>query len=285
MGQKRVQWWNGEGQDSALYLREREIMPPITAAAFGFESFNTYGGLLPTQVDEIRAVLDETPNPSRIGHPRVLDMLNVRYVASSVPLEDEALRLLDMGDVYVYENTRVLPRATLVHDWTRVADEAEALVAVRQPGFDPARRAVISAEAHVPDSSATSGLAQPSSQVVMLENRPGALRYSVQTDTPALLVVSNWHYPGWKAEVNGHATALVQANYLLQALYLEPGESTVELVYEPASLRLGAGITLAGLLALGLVAGSVVLWQTAQARPVKAPPGYRRQRGPGTSEA
>jgi uncharacterized membrane protein YfhO len=108
----------------------------------------------------------------------------------------------------------------------------------------------------------------------LLEDRPGALSYQVTTDTPSLLVVSNWQYPGWQARVGGQPAKIVRVNYLMQGIYLAAGETTVALAYQPASLRQGATITLATLLVLGLAAGSVVLRPLALPRRVKKAAGY-----------
>jgi hypothetical protein len=273
VGQVGVHWWDGDA-DQALYFREREMLPPVMGLAFGVESFNAYGGLRPQQWQALRDLFDDTADPARIGHRQLLDMLNIRYVASSLPLNDEGLRLVEAGEVYLYENLSALPRAYLVRNWTVVQDEAAALEALREPTFDPASQAVILDDEPVPDPTPWTGVAEHADSVELFEDRPGALSYQVTTDTPSLLVVSNWQYPGWQARVGGQPAKIVRVNYLMQGIYLAAGENTVALAYQPASLRQGATITLATLLVLGLAAGSVVLRPLALPRRVKKAAGY-----------
>jgi len=65
---------------------------------------------------------------------------------------------------------------------------------------------------------------------------------SMQTESPAssLVVISQSHYPAWKAYVDGHPTTLWRANFAFQALEVPAGVHKVRLVYEDAMLRAGA---------------------------------------------
>ena len=69
----------------------------------------------------------------------------------------------------------------------------------------------------------------------------------ISTDTPALLLLSETHYPGWQATVDGQLASLLRADYVLRAVPVPAGEHTVELTFRPFSFTLGAivsGITL-----------------------------------------
>ncbi len=70
---------------------------------------------------------------------------------------------------------------------------------------------------------------------------------------PTYVVLSQAWYPGWKAYVNGDEVPVWRANYAFDAIAAPAGRSEIEFVYEPESLRAGAAIGVASLVA-GLAA-------------------------------
>lgn len=63
----------------------------------------------------------------------------------------------------------------------------------------------------------------------------------------SVLVFADTFYPGWKAFVNQKPVPIERANFLFRGLVVPPGDSQVEMVYEPQSYRLGMFLTLCGL--------------------------------------
>jgi uncharacterized membrane protein YfhO len=87
----------------------------------------------------------------------------------------------------------------------------------------------------------------------------GAQRVAVrcELEAPGYLVLSDTHYPGWVARVDGVEQEVLKANYLFRAVRLSAGAHRVELAYEPASFTIGAalsGATAVLLLALPVIA-------------------------------
>jgi uncharacterized membrane protein YfhO len=79
----------------------------------------------------------------------------------------------------------------------------------------------------------------------MSESNNG-LSLLVRAREKSLLVVSDTYYPGWKAFVNGKETKIYRADYAFRAIPLDAGTHRVEFIYDPISLKLGAGGTLVG---------------------------------------
>jgi hypothetical protein len=76
---------------------------------------------------------------------------------------------------------------------------------------------------------------------------------------PAWLVLTDAHYPGWRARVNGREAEVVPANYAFRGVRIGEGESRAVFTYEPASYRLGAFIGLLSLACtLALAAGGAI---------------------------
>ncbi len=96
------------------------------------------------------------------------------------------------------------------------------------------------------------------------------MHLQVDAGEPAWLVISHNYHPHWTASMDGRDAPLRRANYVWQALRLEPGQREVELRYASPALtwsRWATAISLA--VALGLVA---MAWRKERAgRPVSRP--------------
>ena len=82
-----------------------------------------------------------------------------------------------------------------------------------------------------------------------LEDTPTRKVFELNRLWPTYVVLSQAWYPGWKAYVNGEETPVWRANYAFDAIAAPAGRSTIEFVYEPESLRAGAWIGVASLVA------------------------------------
>jgi uncharacterized membrane protein YfhO len=84
--------------------------------------------------------------------------------------------------------------------------------------------------------------------VVERKDENGRVTLRVVTDAPMLAVLSDRHYPGWRVRVDGKDAPLLLANGVFQAAAVPAGASEVEFRYDPVSLKLGALISVVGLL-------------------------------------
>jgi hypothetical protein len=121
-------------------------------------------------------------------------------------------RLAHSGDVKIYENLNVLPRAFLV------------------------------ANNQLPITDNTIGAA------AILKYEAEHVIVQTTTDTPGYLILTDTHYPGWAATLDGQPATIEPAYGLFRAVAIPAGAHTVEFRFEPASLKVGAAITLFGVL-------------------------------------
>ena len=63
-------------------------------------------------------------------------------------------------------------------------------------------------------------------------------------DEPAAVVLTDAHYPGWEATLDGSPAPLLRANLLFRAVAVPPGEHEIVMRYRPATLRWGFAIAL-----------------------------------------
>lgn len=132
------------------------------------------------------------------------------------------------GDVKVYENLDLLPRARLVYRTLPVDDPAAALAVVADATFDPAQVAVVEADLALDASPASTGDAE----IVLYS--PERIVIRTTSDAAALLVLADADYPGWTATVDGAPAEIVRTNVLLRGVAVPPGEHDVEMRYRPS---------------------------------------------------
>jgi hypothetical protein len=168
-------------------------------------------------------------------------------------------RLERLGDVAVFENARVLPRAWLAHDAV-VLDEERMLEAIRTgrlPGgetWEPRRTALV--EAPVEFKQTASEDAEARAEVT--EHEANRVEVKTAAVAPSILVLSENHFPGWRAYVDGRATETLRVDYNLRGVALAAGEHTVEFVYRPKSVLYGLLVSLLTLAALLVWAAGLV---------------------------
>ena len=164
---------------------------------------------------------------------------------------DPAYRLVHSGDVKIYENQQVLPRAFVVHQAEIVADETAALARLADDDFDPARQVILDQGTPLNESEARSS-------TKVLAYGPQKIRIQVKTDAPAYLVLSDAYYPGWTARVDGQPAPIRRADLYFRAVRLGGGVHEVAFLYHPQSARWGLQASLVAwllwVLALGVCA-------------------------------
>ena len=156
-------------------------------------------------------------------------------------------RLIHSGDVKIYENRDALPRAFVAGDWQWQPDVAAAVTAMSAPGFDPRRTVVLVGDGPLP--AATGGTAEiiayaPERVVVRVAGGGG------------LLLLSDAHYPGWEATLDGAPATIYAADGLFRGVFVPAGEHEVVFAFRPRSYRLGAIVSLLG---LGVALAGVVM--------------------------
>ncbi len=75
----------------------------------------------------------------------------------------------------------------------------------------------------------------------------GRLAVDFSLEGRGLLVVLDAVYPGWKAFVDGQERPILRVGRLFRGVEVREGESRLEMVYEPRPFRVGAAISLLGL--------------------------------------
>jgi hypothetical protein len=141
-----------------------------------------------------------------------------------------------------------LPRALLVPG-AAVVDPEGALAALRSPGFDPSRVALLESGEPLQADAAWAG---SPGRIAIRTRQPGRLALEATLPARGVLVLFDAFEVGWRASVDGGPAEVERADFAFRGLRLGAGTHRVELAYRPRGLREGAGLALAALLALPL---------------------------------
>jgi len=85
-------------------------------------------------------------------------------------------------------------------------------------------------------------------------NRPNSIKVDIEVERPAMLVLTEVWYPGWKALVDGKPAEIHRVNYCQRGIWLDEGEHRVRLFFRPAAWRTGAIVSLISWFFLVLIA-------------------------------
>ena len=89
---------------------------------------------------------------------------------------------------------------------------------------------------------------------------PDTLTIEVSSPAEGYLVLSDPFYPGWRADVDGHAATLLQANYAFRAVAVPPGVHRVTMSFQPVPWLAGLAISALTVLVLLILLG-LALWR------------------------
>lgn len=248
----------------------RQIPQNIVAMRFGLYEARGYDLPVERRYDRLWRQEVSPEYPSQVGpfpgfiplsvprfderRLRTLSLLGVADVL--VPPTDPPLRVPGMRTAYrgadatVYANEGVLPRTWVVGAQRVAGSEDEALDAVTDPGFDARSGAVV--ERAVDGLPTEPGLASPGRSRIESYG-PERVVLRATTEARSLLVLSDLHYPGWKARLDGRDVPVERVNYVMRGVSLPPGNHRVEFRYEPLSWRIGWIVSLLGLLTLAAI--------------------------------
>jgi len=192
--------------------------------------------------DEFVGRHQQNPN---LTHPNFVNLLNVKYVLSSSPLNTPWTRqVFEAEGIYVYQNLDYLPRAFPVYSWEVEKDESKILAMLKNPEFDIRQKIIlIEAPPNIPSDTANI-LSNRIIPAKVYDNRINSFKVDVEMRQDGFLFLSENYYPAWKAYVDGKEAKIYRADYLFRAVYLDKGKHVVEFVFESGLYRIAKTCTL-----------------------------------------
>ena len=163
-------------------------------------------------------------------------------------------RTARLNTVAVFENTRVLPRAWLAFGVQALTDD-EILGVIRTgelpdgSAWDPLQTVL----AETPVDFNSDSQADVGAHADVLKHEPNRVEIQTASKAPAMLVLSENYYPGWRAYVDGRGSEILRVDYNLRGVVLPQGVHVVEFVYRPYSVLIGLLLSL-------VVLASMITW-------------------------
>jgi len=169
------------------------------------------------------------------------------YTNAPFPYRDLDIVLgFDPGSSGFVLRSNPSPRAFLVHAASAPRDFPSVLEALRA-GHDIHQAALVEAAPPVALSGQTNVVGET---VTIRRFEPNQILLDVEAKEPALLVLLEPWYPGWKAQVGGTTVNALPVNAWMRAFSIPGGRHDVRVYYHQNYLQIGAVISLAAWAAL-----------------------------------
>ena len=190
-----------------------------------------------------------------LARARLLDLMSVGSVLVEAPAPPALLAeraeatggaARRVGRAFLFERPGAVPRAYAVRRVRAAPDLQAALAAIEAEEFRPLEEAVVTGAAEEAPAAAADGR----DRVEISDYAPHRVRLRAECAARCLVVLTDLHYPGWQAEVDGEPEPIVAANAIFRGVWLAPGAHEVVYRFAPASLRAGLGLLAAALVAV-----------------------------------
>jgi hypothetical protein len=226
------------------------IAPPNTLLPYKIPTVTGKDQLFPKAYREFCSLIEPQKNLSHVvfeqAESRFFDLLNVKYLLTHEAAEVSSSYelLLKAEKVALYENRNAMPRAFFVNRVIQVAEAEEALKALRESGFDPKTTAVIEGKGIDLNFAATRNSRTPSSARIV-EDQRNLVVIETESEEAGWLILSDNHYPGWQAAIDGRPTEIFRANHTMRAVEVPAGSHMLSFRFAPKAFHRSLYVSLA----------------------------------------
>ncbi len=271
---KRLQKEGGKFRIHPLMIGIRPKDPRYNNANwwsyFGLESTAGYFGAKSADYQRLMNVTELESWGALYRRPQLLDALNVRYIITTVPIQQlfselerqgwgepvrpameyEPAITMTRGGAYLYRNPGEMPRARLMDRYRVVPTYDEMLTEIVTQQWDPQSITLIEKQPAVEPQSGGSAEAE----IISYENEE--ITVKVSTTVPKLLVLADTYYPsGWVATIDGEETEILRADGVLRAVAVPAGDHEVRFLFRPKWFYAGLWISIISVLTVIAVGG------------------------------
>lgn len=170
--------------------------------------------------------------------------------------------------LYLYENLHAYPRAYVPDVVDLNPNVSRETLAKMRDHRGPSRLAVV----HAPP--VFQPRIDPRNRVLSVSDSTNQVTIETEMAAGSFVVLSDVHYPGWSALVDGEPTPLYKANYCFRAVWVPKGKHRVTMHFMPqplvTGLRLAGFVCALALLGVG-IAAVLRLRRLPVTRPVSTP--------------
>ncbi len=166
-----------------------------------------------------------------------VDLIGLKYVLSSIPLDFLKLSFILRGDkYYLYENKSAFPRIWVVDQFTVQKDRNKLFEAISNGEVDLKKNALVGGAVYSWEyfvDEGISGNENLSYDVDILEYEPNLIKINSRVNKKSMLVLSDTYDKNWTVTVNGEKRNIERVNYIMRGVVLDPGENIIVFDYSP----------------------------------------------------
>ena len=174
----------------------------------------------------------------------LLSLVGTRYLLLSEPLTASKLPVISVAPFWLYRNPDALPRAFVVGEVVQADQLSNALDLTAELARTKRLRETAVVEGKI---QALKSSGRPTATLEIRQPRPEHIIIQAQSDRNSLLVLNERWDAGWRARIDGHATALVTVDTVLMGASLPAGRHAIEFVYRPRGFIVGRAVSLCAL--------------------------------------
>lgn len=232
---------SGPDRLAAVNRWKQEIIQPNINQVYGLHSPWMYISYLPAIYNDMTGVFRNSPHEA-------LDMFNVGYLYTSVPLEEDPFYAEGAGNyeylgrtatgLLLYRNSDALPRAYLAAgaEFVNSIDAAKDVLLSGHIGRDKPATIVGSPPRGWRGAGEKGAPVRPAKIVKYSFN---SITMTVDAPGDSALVVLDSYNPDWQVRVDGRPTELFRANYFFRGVCVPAGRHEVSMVYRPRGFSAG----------------------------------------------
>jgi uncharacterized membrane protein YfhO len=90
----------------------------------------------------------------------------------------------------------------------------------------------------------------PAESVRVIRDDPDRVELVTRLTTPGLVVLADVDYPGWRLTIDGRPGEILATNGTMRGALVDAGDHRLVYRYDPDSVKIGAGLTIIGIVAL-----------------------------------
>jgi hypothetical protein len=179
--------------------------------------------------------------------PRTHDLFGVRYyVARQTPRAGLTEVFSSAAGIKVFESASAMPRAWTAHETFPIHNLEELGPHLSHPSVDFNRLVLLMGD--LPPLENCSG-----DQVRLTRHDAQHADLDVEMNCRGMVVLADGYSKDWVAMVDGKRSPVYAAYGVIRGVVVDRGHHRIEMRYRPASIYLGGALTVASLLAAGLL--------------------------------
>lgn len=237
-------------QDAAPYFYMRNTITSDKSIVWHIQNYNiiSAGRFLTRSAyidSQLANNIEENDSMATISSKaqKILNLLAIQTIVSNKRLVAPSVLpkfTISQGtDTYsIYNNPQASPRVYLANKIHTAETIEEALRILQSDSFIAGQSVLLEQQDMMQDTLSSSD----SALIVNEDDVNVTIRVSSQ-NPQSVLVLADTYYPGWNATIDGVSTEILPANISQRAVIVPEGNHTVQFIYRPKSLIIGAWIT------------------------------------------